>query len=443
MPADMLKSIKTFFTARFTVMALLLLFAASLTVANIVPQSGALQPGGGMGQPVAEASRSFLVNVLGLHHVFSTWWFVALSALFVISLLFSTVEQFRISRARMFQLPFGGGVVGGPCVLSAEQVQKLLGREGYRRFADGPGGTRYVKASVGHWGSFLLHFGMTLTVLCVLIYVLTEHRVIVRAVAGERIVLKEGGYAERRGLLGRSLPLPAAIALVRLEPEFWEEDQLKALTSNLVFFDRHNAPRDIQVALSHKKPYRGLIVYQQSAFGNAFLLKFRGGPSGGFDKVLHLPMPPRRDRASYGTFPLDEGRYILKAKYYANADKSRIMPDTPQLILRLYDGEQFVAETSLSNDQAVPLGPYTVRLAGINWWTDILFEGSRGTAGIFTGFALLLCGGVLAFFIVPREVVLRRTEAGYTVSWRATRFPEFYREEGDRILALCKGEEKR
>lgn len=426
----MLKRIKRFFTTRATVLALILLLAASLAIAVVVPQVG------GDGRLLAGP----LVAALGLNRIFSTWWFVALALLFVISLLFSTVDQFKAARSRTFQPPHGSGEGALASPRSAVQLDAELRAAGYRRLAAGPAGVRYVKAALGYWGNFLLHLGMTLTVVFALVYVVTEHRAIIRVVSGESLPLKPGDYAERRGLLAGRLSLPAAITLVRLTPEFWEQDQLKALTSELVFFAADGHQRQLKVALSDKSRYHDLIVYQQPAFGNAFLVEFTAGDGRGFDQVFPLPMPSRRDRAGYGTFPLDDGRYLIKAKYYATADRSGIVPTTPQLVLRLYDGPRLVAETPLLIGQAGRLGPYAVKLAEVRWWTDLLFDGSRGTAGIFGGFALLLAGGLLAFFAVPREVVVRPAATGCTVTWRATRFADFYEEERAALLARCRGE---
>ncbi|BDV44331.1 cytochrome c biogenesis protein ResB [Geotalea uraniireducens] len=425
----MLKRVKRFFTARTTVLVLILLLAASLAIAVIVPQAG-----------TTVAGAPSLGALLGFNRVFSSWWFITLALLFIISLLYSTVDQFKSCRGRTFQLPSPPGEGAIPSPRTAAQLDAELRAVGYRRLTAGPGGTRYVKAPFGYWGSFLLHLGMTLTAVSALFYVVTEHRVIVRAVSGDYLQLRPGDYAERRGILAGRLPLPAALTLVRLAPEFWEGDQLKALASELVFFDNAGKRRELTVALSDKTRYHGLVVYQQPAFGNAFLVEFTSGAGNGFDELLPLPMPARRDKAGYGDFPLAGGRYLLKAKYYATADRSGIIPVNPQLVLRLYDGPRLVAETALLIGKSGQLGPYSIRLAEVRWWTDLLFDGSRGTAGIFSGFALLLAGGLLAFFAVPREVVVRPTATGCTVSWRASRFADFYDEERTAVLARCRGE---
>jgi hypothetical protein len=429
----MLKRTKTFLTARATVLVLILLLTAGMIAAVVVPQTGPSAASARAGAPLPS-----LVERLGLTHVFSSWWFAAPAIVFVVSLVLSSFDQLRACRARMRRLPAEGS--GMPCASSRERIEEVLAREGYRRLAQGPGGTRYVKFWLGYWGSALLHLGMTCSALFALTYALTENRVSVQAVSGIGVSAGQSAGVEGRGLLARPLPLPARMTLFTVEPEFGDDDHLEDVASRWVFTDDEGTSRDVRVGVNDYQHYRGLVVYQLTRFGNAFQLELRNGPGGDLDLTLPLPMPARRDVAGYGKFQVDGGRLRLDAKYYANADRSRLVPADPRLFLRLYDGERLLEETALSSGQVARLGPYDVKLAAVGWWTELLFEGSLGTAGIFTGFALLLCGGLLSFFTVPREAIVRTTPAGCTVDWRAARFLELYREERDRILSRCGGE---
>jgi len=54
--------------------------------------------------------------------------------------------------------------------------------------------------------------------------------------------------------------------------------------------------------------------------------------------------------------------------------------------------------------------------------------------GIFLGFFIIILGGGLTYFMPPREVYLRKEEDGFSISWKATRFENFYKEEYERII---------
>jgi hypothetical protein len=423
-------------TARWTVLTLLLVLVAVMTVAAIVPQAGFDDPGAAAAAGQARP-RGGLVAAAGLDHVFSTWWFAALSLLFVLALSLSTLEQLRLARARMRQPP-GEGSAGIPSPLPPAEVSAILSREGYRRLAEGPGGIRHVRNWSGFWGSFLLHAGMTLTVLSSVAYVLTEHRARLHVVSGQTVRVEPGTYPRKRGLLAREIPLPWEVNLSRVEPTFGANDQLLDVASQAVFTDRAGASSEVRVAVNDFQDWRGLVVYQLVKYGNAFFLELDDGTGTARDVLVELPYPDKRGVASYGSVSLDGGR-TLKAKYFPSADHRELLPKDPQLVLRLVEGEQILGEATLQEGNAGRLGPWTVRLARVGWWTDLLFEGSLGTTGIFAGFAVLLLGSALTFFAVPREVIVRARSGGSAVQWRGTRFTDLYQEERERVLSRCTG----
>jgi cytochrome c biogenesis protein len=397
---------KKFLLKKSVVLGLIILLAACFTAANLFP-----------------AIR-----------LFASWWFGAVFLVFLLSLALSTYDQFRIAKAKIRAVP--GPVAGGASVNApVEAFQGFLKQEGYRELAKNGVVVRYGKGSWGYWGNFILHLGMIITVLSCALYAATEHRTIIRAVAGVRIDPASVERPERKGVFSAKLQLPAALVLERIEPTFWENGQTKTLSSELVFFDETGKQERVNVGVSDKTVYHGMKVYQQNEFGALFLLDFRDDAHA-FRMPLLMPMPQKRGTAAYGNFDVDNGRYKLKAKYVTDITGGEIMPVNPLLTLRLFNGDTLIGESTLMMNGQGRLGPYTVSLADISLWTDILFDGSRGIAGIFTGFFFLLLGGGLGYFIIPREVVLSKGQAGYSVVWRASKFVDFYRDEEARITAF-------
>lgn len=434
----MLKRIRAALNARSTVLVLLVLVGAAMTVAAVVPQRGLVAMASGAAAPGAAPRPGRWVEVLGLDHVFSTHWFAALALVFVASLTLSTLEQFRVARARMRHLPAEAGAAGETSPLARGNVEAMLRREGFRRLSAAPGRSRYVRHWHGYWGSFLLHAGMTLTVLSSLTYVLTEHRAKLHVASGRPLLLERDGLAVQRGLLAREIPVPSEVHLHRVEPTFGANDQLVDVASHLIFTDARGVSREVRVAVNDYQDYLGIVVYQLVKYGNAFFLEVDDGAGAAGELLLELAYPEKRGAASYGSRPL-AGPWMLKAKYYASADRTELLPKDPQLVLRLYEGERLVDEATLQEGQAARVGPLQVRLARVGWWTEILLEGSVGTSGIFAGFAVLLLGGALTFFAVPREVIVQTMPDGCAIRWSTTRFDEMYREERARILAQCTG----
>ena len=436
---EMPMRLKKWLLKRSVVLGLIILVALSLTLANILPQRGVLEGNSVNPRTVSSPELSLLIRWLGLDHIVTTVWFALLSAFFVFSLLLSTYDQFQNVRKRIRAVPPVARGDEQVLTVGIDDFLKGLRSEGYRLVAGNAGSDRFLKMTCGYWGSFLLHLGITLTVLFSLVYILTEHRVIIRVVQGDRGNIGDLIYAERRGSLPAGLSLPKSVILKKINPVFWDNDQIKSLSSELLFYDQHEMPTRISIGINDKGKYNGFTVYQRSTYGNIFLVEFSDG-NGPFLMPLYLPMPKNRDSAGYGNFEVGDGRFRLKAKYFADAAKKEMISDNPLLVLRLYDGEKMLEETPLMKNGAGSLGPYTVHLVSIGWWEELLVEGSRGMGGIFLGFLVLLSGGVLGFFAVPREVLIYKGPKGYTFRWHAANFTDFYREEGERIQSYARGE---
>lgn len=110
-----------------------------------------------------------------------------------------------------------------------------------------------------------------------------------------------------------------------------------------------------------------------------------------------------------------------------------------QLVLRLLDRDgKEMGRLSLKRGEEGQLGSYTVRLLDIGRWSGFTFVRLSGMAVVFAGFFVIVLGVVLNYFFPPRELIARPADEGQLISWRAVRFPVFFREERDDILAALK-----
>lgn len=426
-----------FLTARSTVIALFIAISAALLVASSVPQRASL---GGRTPPWVERlpdSLQSLSLLLGLDNIVGSGWFAVLVTLFWISLVISTLSQYKATRTLTRSLP--------PAAIPQESIlieitpdafEDLLKAAGYRPAGSDDGIRRYVKNRIGYWGNFLLHIGLVTAVLFSLVYVLTQQRVLVRLTGQELTRLTSDNIRELRGILPRQRRLPHSVVLKALQPRFWGNDKLEYLSSELYFTDQPGGePGRVDVALSDKSHYGPYIVYQANAYGRAFDLEFETGRGELRRERLYLSYPPRRDLAGYGEMHVPGTDFLLKGKFYADWERKTIKLNRSPLTLRLYQGKELQGEVTLALGSTGQLGPFAVRLARSEWWTDILLDGTAGTSGIFTGFALILAGVLAAYCLVPREIIVRETDDAICVQHVARRFAQFYREEFEEIVA--------
>ncbi len=419
-----------FLTPRFTVIVLLSAISSALLVASAVPQRSAT--GGKAPEWVGRLPEGvhFLATLLGLDHIVGTLWFASLMALFWISLALSLVNQYASVKTQLERVPVSypppeAVVVEVPFDTLVARVEAAGFRPRYRSEPV----TRFVKNPIGYWGNFLLHIGLVTAVFFSLIYVVTQHRILIRLTGQEIVRLSPDTVQELRGPLVVQPRLPHSLVLKSLTPGYWANDKLEQLASELYFTDQPGGdPRRVDVAVSDKSRFGSYIVYQANAYGRCFDLHIQS-VEGVRSQRFFLPYPSRRDTASYGELPLTGSDLVLKGKYFATPNHDSIHFAPSPLTLRLYRGQELLGEGVLAPGAVVTLGPVTVRLGQSEWWTDILLDGTWGTFGIFAGFALILAGVLCAYCLVPREILVIRHNGVIYVHHVARRFAGFYREE--------------
>ena len=425
-----------FLTARSTVIALFTAISVALLVASSVPQRAGL--GGTTPEWVGKlpASLHFLTSLLGLDNIVGSSWFAILVTLFWLSLVISTVSQYSATSALVHHIPPPALSQGSILLdITPSAFAELAHGSGYRSAGSADGVHRYVKNRVGYWGNFLLHIGLVTAVFFSLVYVLTQHRVLIRLTGQEITRLADGNVKELHGVLPLRQTLPYSVVLKGLQPRFWANDKLEYLSSELYFTDQPGGePQRVDIAVSDKSQYGQYIVYQANAYGRAFDLEFETLRGEIYRERLYLPYPPKRDVAGYGEIGITGTDFLLKGKFFADAEHKSMKPNFSPLTLRLFRGKELQGEATLTAGGMARMGPLAVRLAQSEWWTDILLDGTRGTSGIFAGFALILAGVLSSYCLVPREIIVRESDGKVYVHHIARRFAQFYREEFDEII---------
>jgi cytochrome c biogenesis protein len=434
--------LSTFLTARSTVITLFAAICVALLVASSIPQQESL--GGKNPEWVGRLPDGlrFLTTWLKLDHIVGSGWFATLVALFWLSLAISTVSQYSVTCALVKRVP---SAALPPESIRIEMLPsdfaRLVAGAGYHLVGSVDGVQRYVKNRIGLWGNFLLHVGLVTTVFFSMIYVVTQHRILVRLTGQELTRLTPSNVQELRGVLPMKQQLPYSAVLKNLEPRFWGNDKLEYLSSELYLTDVAGAePRRVDVALSDKSSYGSYIVYQANAYGRAFDLELETASLERRRTRLFLPYPPKRNVASYGEIGIDGTDFMIKGKFIADAEQASMKLNRSPFTVRLYRGKELLGEATLAPGVKGPLGPLSVTLVQEEWWTDILLDDSRGIAGIFFGFTLILAGVLSSYCLVPREIIVREAAGGASVQHIARRFAPFYREEFDEIIKKLRDE---
>lgn len=421
--------LKRFFLSRTTVITLIILMLGAVLLGYFFPQRFLSSPAELDAWQLANPTLALLWRSLALDHVYTSPWFAVLLLLFLVSLIFSTWQQFLLAMRRMREE--GNGGESFETESSPERVAAAMRSAGYRQVGGTSGGAlRFVRHPWGYWGNFLLHLGIVVSIAASLVILLWEKRAVTHLVEGEIHEPGQPWYQEERGLLAASLTLPEPVRLDRVLPRYYPNDNLRQLVTEFSFMGAGGAATPLSMEINRSRTYRGIRVFQGKSFGKAFFVVFtRGGEE--HREIFMLDNPPDRNTASYKEFTLGWLPYEFKAKFHADAERRNVDSLTPLFAMRLAQGTKVVGELSLRPGETGRLGDYTAQLVSVERWGGLIFIHTTGMEGIFFGFFILCVGGALSYFCPPREFMAVPGAGGCRLFWRATRFERLYREEFD------------
>jgi len=436
------------FKSKKTALTLLLLLFFSVVLLSIIPQQFSTTPAKLATWQQAHQPWLPTIEALGLHHLLTTPWFAVILFLFLVTLAIATQTQFRISYQKTFAptvVPDATNPVGKKSVaaselsLPEEALTQILKKNGYLNLGGNQGKMRrYLKHPWGHWGIFFLHLGIFISITASLIFAVGAKRGAIRLIEGETHLPTAPWLYEERGLLAGPFFLPEAVRLDKIIAEFWEQGGVKKIRSGIRFISPQGQVTTASIATTPITTYRGMRVYQESSFGNAFYVWLTGSAGNSHGVVLDIASPVTPGKASYGNFTFPEIPYTIKAKYYADAEKKSLVSDNPLLFLRLVEQNKVIGELSLTKGESGSLGPYQAKFVRVAQWTNFTFMTTPGITGVFCGFFIFSLGGLLYYFTIPRELYCQKTDDGFRLLWKCSRFRQHYQEECQSIIKSLK-----
>jgi cytochrome c biogenesis protein len=435
---DLFRAVKSFFLSRKTVITILVATFTATILGGLLPQR--------IATPSAELeawcnSHPFLhpwADRLGLFHVFSTPWFAALLFFACIALTLSALEQCGTAFRKTFPSAPVATSEGRSVHFSAADLQKVLRREGYLPLPCN-GGLRFVRQPWGYWSNFLLHSGMLLIIAVALFLALTEQRGALVLVEGEVHDPRAPWAEEERGNLAPPFILSAPLRLDLLRVSLVDKQSVQQVASDISFISGHGDADRRSVAVNSILSYQGLRIYQTTNYGDAFTVEF-ADPAGLVHRErLLIQYPSAPDQAGYNDFKLPWLPWILSTKYYRDADRTSMASNNPVLVMRLLDDNRELSRVSLKIGESGSLGDMKVRLDRTEKWSKLIFVKLTGMPLIFLGFLIVVVGSVLHYMAVPREVIASEQVDGYSVTWRAARFADFYLDEYGEIMRKLDG----
>ncbi len=431
--------IKRFFLSPATFLVLIALALLAMSISIYVPQSFMTSPEALTAWQSDYPGFAPVAEKLGLMRVYTHPAFIAILACFVVSLSLSCWNQIKLARQRTFSdmARQTGDTFGSSCTM--EELSAILLARRYLRITASDG-VRFVRNPWGYWGNVLVHFGILTVIVASLWVALTQQRGKTFIIEGQTFYRGAEWLATETGLLAGPLILDEDIRIDKVAVDYSQTSAVSRIASSLAFFDKDGKETRGEAEVNSILTHDGLRIYQGMEFGLAFSLEIEA-PDGNIGRHRLMVMHPKSpDKASYADFKeiLGAGR-LLRAKYFAEADRSSLRGENPLLTLRIDDNGRELGQVSLTAGGEGEIAGYRIRLAQVNRWTGLLMVKFFGLSGVVFGFVIICLGPVLHYFTPPREVTARITPEGVSVSFRAIQFSEFYTPEFEEIKQLLSG----
>jgi len=393
-------------------------FAAGLMVTLVVALLLSLALQGaipGMSQAARDSSATWSERLSAIPQPYGHVLVFLLTALTVVALASATVRQSRIAWKRTIAPSFPPAGTGSEYDGEAEALAKRLRSRGWIRVSDADENViRLVRNPWSMWAGVALHVGLIVIMLAATTVVFTGRRATVSVRLNEEFGPGTPVIAEVHGPLATQLTIPGMLQLVDLNVDYAPNRDLRQITSSLVDTSSGDS---LSVAVNAVLHWRGLRVYQSQEFGPAYTVEFgRDGEIVGSETIEMLASSPA-GVPTYRDIPLPWGPELLRVRSVVSSEGS------PELTLRLQDGDTVAGETPMVEGQQAVLGEYAVKLQSVTWWNRLIFVEETGIPFLFFGFLLAGLAGILLYAAPVREIYIRGTACGAEIVYRASRFP--------------------
>lgn len=392
-------------STRFTIF-LLSFIAVSCVAGTLLPQQARPEE---YLQRYTESTYVAL-KFLGLTNVFHSPWFVFLIGLFVVNLLLCTFQRLgRFLGSGAPGMPGEKSLLAMPFTffLESADVEQAAGLfKGYK--ATGKGSGRILeKGNISRYGVYIIHGSIVIILLGSLI-----------GLFGYRGFVTLGKGETKDSAMKRSsretIPLGFAIKLDDFKISFYPGGEPREYMSRVEIIDNGKPVKTAEVRVNHPLSYKGTSIYQASY---------------GSDPVFLFDIGGEEARLSQGSAYKKGTLEIMVVRF-----ERSIHDFGPGVQVAYLEGGEtktswFVRDVPRLREKEIMGIPVRLNSIGDEFYTGLEVAHDPGIWVVWTGFALILFGLYINFFLSYRRIYLLRTSEGMLVAGTSSRNKEAFREE--------------
>lgn len=391
-------------------------------------------------------------DFLGWHHIFYTWYFYLLTAVFSINLILCTYERL-VKKKRVSLTPPKSLIkeVHYEVTLSLSEVQKLflssLERLKFNvEIAKRKNGVYVLgrKNAFGVWGSYIFHLSLLFIVVGWVFSGLTT---------------LEGDFLAAEGIEAKDSPASYLVVTKKpiLTSEFegftlklgkiqvdYEKDTLTDISVPVEVYEGGVKVAEKVVKVNHPLNYRGKNFVLKK-IGFTPFIEVREGSEILFSFYLNLA--EGIEKGFYDRTELTNG-VLMEVRAYPNYPAEKVNPKLKYKIEKPYlhltfekDGEKLGEGDVLIGDSS-KIGEYEVSFPEMKMWALFYVRRDLGLPLIYLGLVGVLMGLLIRFLMIEKTVKIFFQEVSGKVKiswkWRALFSPAFVKREREKVLEMLK-----
>lgn len=360
-----------------------------------------------------------IITFLGLDDVYHSPWFLALLLLFAINLTLCTLRRLKpvLKGGREPSLPEEGAMEGMAMHFrvrsNVEDKDVASIFKGYGCTHSSEAGKVFQKGGLSGYGVLLIHASIMLILIGGFVGLIGGFRGF--------LVLQKGDTKNAITLGGErpyEKPLGFALKLREFEVTFYANGAPKDYVSTVEVIEDNRIVLEKQIRVNDPLSYKGIHVYQAS-YGKAPSFLFN---MGGERVTLRERETYRKDNTVMMPIRFEENIH----NFGPGVMVAYLDQDEPRTVWFLKNIDRF----NERNIQGI-----SVRLEDISedFYTGLSVSKDPGIWIVWTGFAFILLGLYINFFIYHRRIYLRKTADGYIVAGVAVKNTDAFKEEFNKL----------
>jgi cytochrome c biogenesis protein len=361
-----------------------------------------------------------IIHFFGLDDTYHSPWFLAAIVLFALNLSVCTYGRFtrflkaekatpnipeeQALRAMQMQFSVKTGVVG--------DLGKAL-KAGYRTVREDEAGMVLEKGTISRYGVYMIHLSILIILAGSLVGLIFGYKGFMVLNKGET----KGAIAAGAGDI-KERPLGFSLRCKEFKVSFYPGGEPKDYVSSLEVIENGKLVKEKEIRVNDPLSYKGVNVYQAS-YGSALSFRFN---IGGQEAVL-------KERDTFSK----NGLQLMIARF----EKSVHDFGPGVLVAYMDEGGPKTAWflQNVDTQREKDIKGVKVRLEEItqNFYTGLQISKDPGVWIVWTGFAMILFGLYINFFIYFRRIYVRNVPDGAVVAGVAFKNREAFKEEFEKL----------